>query len=660
MLNSIRIISVPVILFAIQFFLLFSPAPAYEEVNRFERISVERGLAHGSVYSIIQDKSGFLWFATGDGLTRFDGYEFKNYRYDPSAPEFIIAGQLGELYQDSRGIIWIGTWGSGLDRFDPDSNRFIHFQWDPGDPNFIGNDRVEDIEEDREGNVRAGMEKGGAVRFNRDTGTFQRYLNNPADPSSLVHNDVKVLYKDSRGDLWIGTNGGLSKLVSGMDGSVRFQNYSHRPGDPFSLGGNRIRALCEDSGGRIWVGTRGTGISYFSPDGGNQKFSHIRHRTGDPGSISEDSIASLMRDSEGDIWIGTYNSGLNRYSAKTGKITVYRHDSKNTFSLSHNRAEAILEDDSRNLWIGTLGGGVNRLDLKEKKFRNFTYNSADSNSLSHSTVRSICGLGEEWVMGTEGGLTLYHPGLDRYRHLKNDPDNPDSISGNRIWSVISDRRGALWAGTFSNGLNHIVFAGNRVKVTTFRHIPGSGGSLCHNRIQSLLEDKDGDIWAGTSEGLNLLTPGGSAWRIRRFFESPDRSPELFHGNNYIVSIYQGSRGAVWVGTRGGLIRLNKQTGEFRIFRHDAEDRSSLGSNSILTITESIREPGVFWIGTADAGLNRFESNTGRLRPLNVCSQDVPTVFGIEITVVCCRGCTRQQQFRTGNRRRSLGSSPCQK
>ncbi len=609
--NSHKYIPVFLFMFSTLILSLRFNISAYENLISFERISVERGLAHGSVYSIIQDREGYLWFATGDGLTRFDGYGFKTYRYDPSDTDSIIAGQLGDLFQDSRGMIWVGTWGAGLDRFDPENNKFIHFDPDKEGQEDISNDRVEDIEEDVEGNIWAGIEKGGLLRFDHVSQTFKRFRNDPDDKHSLINDDVKVLYKDRKGNLWIGTNGGISKLIHEKKGKVSFRNFYHIPGDNASLGSNRVRALCEDSEGRIWIGTRGNGISILNPEGKTPVFSHILHIPGDNSSISENSIASLLRDSAGDVWIGTYNSGLNRLSSKTGKISRFSHDSQNTASLSHNRAEAIYEDRSQNLWIGTLGGGVNRLDLKEKKFKNYKYNSADKNSLPNSTVRSICEAGEEMVIGTEGGLALFNPDMNIYRHLKNIPGNINSISGNRIWSVISDKNGAIWAGTYLNGLNKIVFNNGKVKVTRFAYDQKDENSLVNNRIQVLYEDSDGDIWAGSSEGLNLLIRDGDRYKIKRLFESFSAGEKFFYGNNYIVSICQGSRGKMLIGTRGGLIEFEKETGEFSVFRHDPEDVFSLGSNFVLTITESINSPGIFWIGTSDGGLNRFSSVSGK-------------------------------------------------
>lgn len=611
MLNkSIKVLFVISKLFISVIFFYYTGTYSYGEEEKFERISVERGLAHGSVYSIIQDKEGYLWFATGDGLNRYDGYEFKVFRHDPSDHDSLISGKLGDIFQDSRGIIWIGTWGAGLDRFDPEKNTFIHIEPDPNDRDMISNGRVEDIEEDMNGYIWAGMEQEGLIRYDPVSQKFKFYKNDPDNPNSLVDNDVKVLYLDKEGDLWIGTNGGLSRLTIEKNGKERFVNYFKIPGDQKSLSSNKIRALCADSEGKIWIGTKGGGISILDPNMEKTAFRHIRFKPGDKGSISENSIATLMLDSRGYIWVGTYNSGLNRYREKDGKITRFYHDSRNSFSLSHNRSEALLEDRSGILWIGTLGGGANKLDLKEKKFRNYTYNSSDKNSLPHPSVRSICQMGEDLVIGTEDGIALFNSKSNRYTHLRKDQGDINSLSGNRVWSVLIDRNRALWAGTFSNGLNRIIFKNGKTNVTRFLHDPLDNNSLSNERVQVVFEDNEGDIWAGTPDGLNLLKGSGRNLRFQRFLVNGERDRNTFYGNNYIVSVFQDNSGMLWIGTRGGLVRLDKKTGKYNIYRHDPENNNSLGSNSILAISESIRNTGVLWIGTADSGLSRFDIKTG--------------------------------------------------
>ncbi|MCK5004169.1 MAG: histidine kinase [Candidatus Aminicenantes bacterium] len=584
--------------------LLLASSFIYCDEKRFQRISVEQGLSHGSVYSIIQDRDGFMWFGTGDGLNKYDGYDFKIYRYDPSDPDSIISGKMGEIYQDSRGIIWIGTWGSGLSRFDPHSNHFFNFKSDPENPATISHNRIEVILEDRKGNIWIGTEKGGLNKLDPVSMKFTRYQNNPDSPVSLINDEVKALCEDPEGNLWIGTDGGLSLLKIGMEGDVGFIHQVHIPGNPDSLSNNRIRALCVDIKGHIWVGTKGGGISIFDPEEKKIKFRHFKHIAGNSNSISENSIASLYRDSEGDIWIGTYNKGLNRYCLKDNKFSRFYHDSRDSFSLSHNRPETIFEDHSKNLWIGTLGGGINKLDLKPKKFKNYMYDSADKNSLPHPGVRSISQMENFLYIGTEGGLTRYDPEKNLFTHYKNNPNNKNSISGNRIWSVMADHKGYIWAGTFSNGLNKILFKNGKMRVTRFKNDPSDENSLSFNRVQVIFEDNDGDIWAGTSDGLNVLKGGEKNNRFQRFFYS--RKNENTLSDNYIIDIYQDSSGIVWIGTLKGLNSFDKITGTFTRFFFDPDEENSLSNNTILTITESILNPGVLWIGTDDGGLNRFD------------------------------------------------------
>ena len=334
---------------------------------KFNHLTVEDGLSQSSVTCILQDRRGFMWFGTQDGLNRYDGYNFKIFKSDPSdttslTDNFIfsifedqsgilyIETQSGALHQynprlesfqilnkdsidlirakvntvtavlrESSGIIWTGGLGreTGLKRTDTKTGKTIIFKHDPSDPSSLSNDKVYSVFRDRSGSLWVGTFNG-LDRLDELTGEFVHYRNNPSDPNSIPDNWVWPIYEDSRGNLWIGTvHSGLCRFDSG---SNTFINYKHDPNDPASINDNFVFSIYEDRSGLIWVGTNLGGISYFNPS--TQAFEHYKHDPEKRNSVSENIVLSMLVDSNGLYWIGTRNKGLNKFNHKK-RLNIY-------------------------------------------------------------------------------------------------------------------------------------------------------------------------------------------------------------------------------------------------------------------------------------------------------------------------------------------------
>ncbi len=194
------------------------PFHSFAQTNeiKFERISVEEGLSQSGVNCILQDRQGFIWFGTGDGLNKYDGYEFKKFRHDPDEPHSLSNNDVRVIYEDRAGVLWVGT-RNGLNRFNRAGGTFTHWVNEPGNPNSLSHNDVFSIYEDRAGVLWIGTNGGGLNRFDRDKETFSRFVNEPENPNSLSHNDVFSIYEDRSGVLWIGTGSGLNTLLPGAN-----------------------------------------------------------------------------------------------------------------------------------------------------------------------------------------------------------------------------------------------------------------------------------------------------------------------------------------------------------------------------------------------------------------------------------------------------------
>jgi len=171
---------------------------------RFETISLEDGLSQSTVFCILQDSQGFMWFGTEDGLNKYDGYNFTVFKNNPEDPNSLGGKWIQTILEDDMGRLWIGTNEGGLNRFDRNLGHFIRYQNDPGDPDSLSDDDVTAIYQDSEGVLWIGTDGGGLDRFDQENERFIHFPHDPDDPNSLSSNEVTAIYKDQEGVLWIG------------------------------------------------------------------------------------------------------------------------------------------------------------------------------------------------------------------------------------------------------------------------------------------------------------------------------------------------------------------------------------------------------------------------------------------------------------------------
>ena len=605
----------------------------------FEHFSSQQGFAQRSVFSVLQDSLGFMWFGTTDGLYRYDGYNFHKYKHDPADPTSLSYNVVISLYEDRSGALWIGTEGGGLNKFERDKEIFTRYQYDPEDPFCLSNNTVASILEDRAGNLWFGTNGGGLNKLTSGKNglvppRFIHYTHNPQDKSSISSDVVGPIHEDESGVLWIGTEEGLNKLAPAPDDTVspEFIHYRHDPADPKSLSSNKIYSIFEDKAGVFWIGTGGGGLNTLNSEERKKRhpaFSHFYHNPEDGTSLSSNVVYSVFEDHSGNIWIGTLGGGLNKFDRTKDIFTPYTFDPNEPKGLSGNWVYTIYQDRSGILWIGTMPGGLNKLDPGKKKFSHYKHDPYNSAGLSGNRVFSICEdtHGNIWLGTFNAGLNKLINQDDvnappNFLHYKHDPADPESLSNNSVFSMLEDRSGNLWIGTFGGGLNKLVPEEQGKAHPAFIHfknIPGDPSSLSNNNIRSIYEDNDGILWIGTEYGLNQYipedkTPGSAVFS--RYLHDPDDPASL--SNNTVWSIYRDGQGILWIGTSGGLNKLiiddpgNSSHG-FIHYTHVPGDPSSLSNNEVSVIFEDTR--GILWIGTSGGGLNKFDRQTEKFTRL---------------------------------------------
>ncbi|MFT4926922.1 MAG: ligand-binding sensor domain-containing protein/signal transduction histidine kinase [Phenylobacterium sp.] len=559
-------------------------------VTHFDRLSLEHGLSQAVVNSIVQDRKGFLWFATQDGLNRYDGYNFKVFRHDPQNPASISHNWTQTLLLDSKGTLWVGTYGGGLNRFDSKTERFIHYKTDETDPNSITNDSILAIEEDRKGNLWIGTYGGGLNKFDPSSGQFEHYRHSETNPNTLINDRVFSIYQDKKGLLWLGTSGGLDNLDPATD---HFNHYQSKANDQTSLSSNRIYTIHEDSNSVLWVGTR-NGLNRF--DG--QHFQQFLHQDTNPNSLSHNYVKTLFEDNTGTLWVGT-RGGLNRYDAQQNRFVGYHHENTDPHSLSNDFISSIHQDNQGVLWIGTFDGGISKLDIQRQGFGHFKSTPSDPHSLSHPSIKAVYKDpdGPLWL-GTDDGLNLYDEKTQRFTHFKHNPTDPGSLSHNRIRSIYKDSNATLWVGTYGGGLDKRVNG----QFKHFKHNPDQPGSLSNDIVMTIFEDSKSTLWIGTYGGLNQYNP--QTGKFIHYNNHPDNPYSL--SDDTVTTIFEDSKDILWIGTEGGgLNRFDRHTKRFTFYQHIATNPHSLSNDAINTIVEDSQ--GTLWIGTK-GGLNKLNSD----------------------------------------------------
>ncbi len=554
----------------------------------FEHVSLEQGLSQSSVFSILQDSTGFMWFGTQDGLNRYDGYEFTVYRPIPGEPNSLSHNIILSLYEDREGILWIGTNGGGLDSLELDTGRITRYSDNPRSGRGFSGNVVFAICEDRDGNLWFGTEDG-LNRFDRDRRRFTLYENEDGDRHSLSFDAVMAIYQDRDGDLWIGTGGGgLDKLDLQRE---QFIHYRHDPDDPHSLSSNLVTSIHQDSEGMLWVGTDGGGLNRFDPS--TEQFVRYQNDPDAPHSLSSNYVRAILEDRFGTLWIGTEGQGLDRFDRDQDRFIHYQHDLGDPSSLSDDWVWSIYEDRAGVLWIGTLGDGLNKLGCLGDIFVHYQADPNDSNSLSDNLVWAIHQdrKGMLWIGTHGGGLDKYDRRTGRWYHYQHDPDDPDSLSHNLVRSIQEDPEGILWLGTEGGGLNR--FNPETERFTIYRHLPDNPHSLSNDDVLTVYIERAGTLWAGTRNGLNRLD------RATGHFDQYS-----FDNNNTIRTVYEDREGTLWIGTEGGLHGLDPITKQVTSYFANPRRRNSLSSGSILSVHED--PAGTLWLGTFAGGLNKFD------------------------------------------------------
>lgn len=552
---------------------------------RFRCFSVEDGVSSNSVRAIMQDKYGFIWFGTGDGLNRYDGITVKLYKINtPSSNEYISS-----LFDFDENI-WVGT-EDGMYILDYETETFTRFNTLTADKVGI-TATVNNIAEDKDGNLWFSTTGQGIFKYNQTKKFLEQYEFKGA--KGLMA-DVMV---DSENQIWVITNWGSPSVARLNKANNKFEPITLQYESPGQNSSSLV--ILEDSSHTLWLGTWDCGLQKLDRYTG--KIITYLHPSLNKGTKH---IHSLMEYAPGQLLIGS-DDGLLFFNTVTGEHKLYTEDETDPNSLSNRFVYPIVKDREGGVWIGTYYGGVNYIPAYTGQFESYTH-SHYSNSVNGTVISGFCEdfHGRIWIASDDGGLNCYSPQNRQFNHYLSGGSG-NCLSYHNVHALCMDGEN-LWIGTYTGGVNVLNTRTGAFKIySTYTDDPTT---LDGNSSYSIFRDSKSRMWVSSMSGVNLYN------------RKTDNFTRIKTLDALTIDTDEDKNGNIWFSTQGrGLFRYNPEKQSWKNYTHD--DKAGALCNDQVNCT-LMTENGEMWVGTAnglckyDAAKDRFESI-----PLDIPSQNI--------------------------------------
>lgn len=600
----------------------------------FKKINQSSGLTNGNINSIAKEKNGFVWIGTNNGLNKFDGKEVKVYNKQNSA---LTSDDISDVLIDKNNQIWIATSGGGLYFYDVSLDKFRKFIHQPNLTNSILSNNLGVLFEDLNGQIWVGTDRGlscfdakkyfqnatelvvtnypssksgkitciyqdknnqmwlgtfgsGLQIFNLKTKKYQIVSNNNSEFSSYINviapfttnqilvgtsgsglllfdtntqkfsnyfkdnlkmsqeiNIVRAVMKDQKNNLWVGTDGnGLFKIENFLR-EQKISNYVHNSALKNAISGNAIFEILEDEDANIWIGTAWNGISVIDKKNNSELL------YGDILGVNPSPVLSIFK-KDNYLYFGLDGDGMTEYNTQTKKTTYYNNKNKN-FNFSANYVQKITETSDGLFWIGTFKNGLIQFNRTSGKFVAFKHQYNNKNSISFDDVRDIIEDEKKnlWIATWGGGLNYFNTKTQKFSAFIESPNNSKTINNNNIIDLVKDGN-KLWMATYGGGLN--VLDIKKGTFTYYKHNEKEANSISNNNIFSLFKDSKNYLWIGTSGGginrMNLKTN-----QIERFEHNENIKYQT------ITGIIEDNNQTIWFSTKQGIINYSYRTNSFK-------------------------------------------------------------------------------------------------
>lgn len=574
----------PCTTFSLIFFFHTAFARAQPGPVDFERVSAGYGYPNSYIEDIKEDRFGFLWFGTNEGLFRYDGYEFKVYRHDVRDSTSLSSPNIKDICETRNGEIWIGT-NYGLNFLDRRTGKFQRFLPAPrNEPTAKISNLIRRVFEDSRGNLwLATVSARNMLRFDRRS---KKFIPTHEAGNPDAKHFIRVFFEDSRGTVWAGTSYGLLKLNPGDS------TFQHILPDPDHEGENNkiIAEICEASDGSFWLATK-TGLVNWNPDTKAIKNSFL------PLGIKNTTINALILDKNGNPWFALENNGLGVYDIQQKQFNHYKYEANHNKSLNNNTVNCLLEDRFQNIWIGTENG-ISKIRRDHSGFELLLNTGVDGNIANTVTRLMRDSKGTVWTKTPEGVYAI-EKGKTQGKKIEELSQHATGVGED--W-FLEDHIGNIWFSVSGHGLYR-----RAANEKAFRKIY-FGDTLSSVSIYKMVIDhKDKDVfWIGTAIGLCRLN-----WKTsdRRWYQPMRDIPEVSSNRFIIFDQYGDDEIWLYYTYSNSLGRFDKNTGKFELFLPDTLNKEVLEG---VVKDIAIGKDGNIWIATL-YGLTNFNIHTKKFR-----------------------------------------------
>jgi len=600
--------------------------------NRILHYTTTDGLSFGVVNCIAQDKRGFIWIATADGLNRFDGSDFKVFKLEPDNKYSLPSNFVDVIFKDSGGDLWVSS-RTGLNKFDPEKERFINYKFHKEAPGALMNS-VANISEDHEKNLWVAFSNGGFSYFNKKKKTIINY--NIDNLPSLHNNSVGKILEDSYNLLWVGTLTGVNVYHVGKNKKLEKASVDTR-GLPLY----RTNCIYNDRFNNIWIATHNglilykrklnkffvlrastyklrSEIFYFLnednenhlliglEDGGLYKLDMaqvaddtrpedyvIEPVIGENGdNITPRSIQYLFKDKDKNMWVATHGAGVFMISATKERFTKFQKKMESEDGGSFLRFYGMCTDDEGNLWIGTDGDGIYKTKPTGELIKHYKADGKKGSLTGNAILYGFRDSKENLWFGTYAhGLFLYNKSSDTFTNFKHDPQDPYSLGINDVRIIYEDVYRNIWIGTNGGGLGRMDPSTKKIQ-----NFDRTNSDIRSNDIRAIVGDESGNLFLGCY-GAGLMYYKASEKKFSKYFQQKKEIELIPSG--VILSLYLDKKERLWIGTEGdGLVIYDFKRKRFRKYTD---------KNGLATTINAIKEqgPDIFWVST-NKGLSKID------------------------------------------------------
>lgn len=547
---------------------------AQNKYINLKQYGVEDGLSNSSITAIIQDKNGFIWVGTNNGLNRFDGYQFKAYTHDPLDQSSIGGNYVKCLFIDHNDDLWIGLLDGKVCRFNMDNEKFDTFLCYY--PIEVLRGDVSKIDEDKEGFLWISIDRMGLVRLDPTTGHFDRWRSTDKSENHISHDALTNLLKDNEDNLWISTWGGGINYYDKSNNNFSVILDAEEEDDATHC--CHFQTLFRDHRNNIWLGSTHKGLYRMNEDG-----VITRHYEADPytdGMLVNRTIISLAEDLRGNVWIGTA-AGLNIYSYETDKFVLVKPIDT---SMDFREISVLYSDHSNGMWIGTLKG-LYYFNPKTEQIGIIH----DEHELTQGYMMAILKdrRGRIWMRNENNCIRI----SNNFESKQQVTNLEDFIQGMTVKCFYEDWKGNVWIGYYDDYITCYDPVTDKYEDIVLPK-GESRDVLPLRTVNCFLQDTDSTLWIGTELGLtqyNLYT---------KSFKTMVQSHKLIHPNEKITALCRDSYGWLWAGTNCGGLRCYDSNGNLRsIYTAREGSVGTLRSNDVTCLYEDVE--GTLWVGTME-------------------------------------------------------------